>query len=77
MNFEVSDNSWTLKFNNFFEYQNVINDTPLSHSASAIMTHCIRKLMYYLPLTQIKFVKEVVLNGTRSENINNADTIKQ
>ena len=33
--------------------------------------------MYYVPLTQIKFVKEVVLNGTRSENINNVDTIKQ
>ena len=42
----VHDNSWTLKFDNFSEFQNVITLTP-----SVIMTHCVRKPICYSPLS--------------------------
>ena len=41
----VNDNSWTLKFDNFSEFQNVISDSQMS----VIMTHCVQKSIWLNP----------------------------
>ena len=41
----VHDNLWTLKFDNFSEFQNVISDNPPPRPLppNVIITHCVRK----------------------------------
>ena len=55
----VHDSSWTLKFDNFSEFQNVISDSttpthpPLSSSASVLMMHWVRKSICYSSLKYV------------------------
>ena len=44
----VYDNSWVLKFDIFSEFRKVISDSP--PPISVIMTHCVRKSIFYSPL---------------------------
>ena len=52
----VHDNSWTLKFHNFSEFQNVINVSPPAESV--IMTHRRTKIDLWLnqPLHSLFFI---------------------
>ena len=52
---EVNYNTWTCKFDNFFEFRNVISfSLP---PASVIMIHCVRKWICDSPLSCNTFVK--------------------
>ena len=55
MNFVVNKNSWTLKFDNFFDFQNDISNNPLLESV--IMMHCVRKSICSSPLTTIQHIR--------------------
>ena len=47
----VDDNLWTLKFDNFPEFQNVISDSSLPLTPNVIMTQCVRKSICDSPLS--------------------------
>ena len=54
----VYDNLWALKFDSFFEFQNVISDTP-----SIIMTHCVRKSICDSPIIINCMYKEFLIRS--------------
>ena len=53
MNFVVNYNTWTLKFDNYPHFQNVMSNNHLF--ASIIMTLCLRRLVHDFLVTEAKF----------------------
>ena len=53
----VRDSSWTLKFDNLFEFQNVISEN-VPPTTSAIMTHCVENRYATHPIVSL-FYKDI------------------